>query len=131
MNIMFGEEIGKRCLVYIDDILVYGKTKEQHNENLRVIEEIIKNYGLKENRDKRVQCVEAVKFLGYEIELNKLKPSLDRSQGIVDFETPKNKRGLQRFLGMINFDRIFIKDINKELYSLYDLLRQENKFNWT
>jgi hypothetical protein len=57
MNYVLGNEIGKRCLMYIDDILVFGKNIQEHDENLKVVEKIIQRYGLKENLEKKVTCV--------------------------------------------------------------------------
>jgi hypothetical protein len=122
MNLLFKDHIGLRCLVYIDDILVYGRTVDEHNENLKIIEEIIDKYNLKENKDKRVTCSQKIVFLGYEIEKNKIKPTLIRAQGIMDFKIPNTKRGLQKFPGMINYDRMFLKDITSLTNPLYKML---------
>ena len=51
----------------------------------------MKQYGLIENRDKRVECKERIKFLGYEIEFNKVKPSVERAQGILEYGRPHSK----------------------------------------
>jgi hypothetical protein len=68
--------------------------------------------------------------LGYEIEHNKIRPTLKRAQGIVNFETPKNKKALQRFLGLANYDRMFIKNISEIAKPLYCLLSKENPYLW-
>lgn len=50
--LMFDGLIGKRCLVYIDDILVYGDTIEEHDENPRMVKLRIMSYGLTENKSR-------------------------------------------------------------------------------
>lgn len=76
MNLIFKEKIGNGVLVYIDDILVYGKTQQEHEDNFKYVLKVVNMYGLEENRDKRVECVEVMNFLGYEISENKIKPLL-------------------------------------------------------
>ncbi|KAG0440794.1 Transposon Ty3-G Gag-Pol polyprotein [Dictyocoela muelleri] len=110
MNLVLKGLIGVSCVVYIDDILVFGRNIKEHDENLNKVIERLSEYRLKENKEKRVERKENVKFLGYEIYFNKLKPSLDRAQGIIDYAVPRTKKELQRFLRMINYNRIFKKN---------------------
>jgi hypothetical protein len=131
MNLVFEKVIGKKCIVYIDDILVFGQSKSEHDENLAEILNIMNCYELKENRDKRIECVQKIEFLGYEIEFNKIRPSMSRAQGIVDFKRPETKRGLQKFLGMINYDRMFLKNITEETRPLYKLTMKDEKYIWS
>jgi hypothetical protein len=130
MTLMFKDVIGVKCIIYTDDILVFGKTKEEHDDNLAEILSIMNCYGLKENVDKRVTCQETVSFLGYKIQMNKISPDLNRAQGIIEYERPKTKKALQRFIGIINYDRMFVKNITEILSPLYNLLQKENKFEW-
>ena len=130
MNIIFAEIIGSKCLVYIDDILVFGETIYEHDQNLQIVLNILDKYGLVENENKRIECKEKIDFLGYRIEYNKLKPNLVRAQGIIDYPAPKSKKSLQRFLGMINYDRMFIEGITKILRPLYKLLTRGRKYEW-
>lgn len=55
---------------------------------------------------------------------------MNRSQGISDFESPNNIKSLQRFLGTLNYDPMFIKNITESLEPLYNLLKKDEKFNW-
>jgi hypothetical protein len=82
-------------LIYIDDILVFGKTIEEHNKNLSLVLQRLERYNLQENIVKRIMCVEKIKFLGYEISYNKVKPLLKRSQGIINYKEPKTKKELK------------------------------------
>lgn len=131
MNIIFNDLIEKNCLIYIDDILVFGETVEEHDESLKLVLNRIKEYGLQENLEKRKEKKEIIQFLGYELSLNKIKPLFSRAQGIIDYPKPKNKKALQRFLGMLNYDRAFIKNITEILKPLYDLLQKDFKFVWS
>ncbi|KAG0435658.1 Retrovirus-related Pol polyprotein from transposon 17.6 [Dictyocoela muelleri] len=123
------EFIGNKCFVYIDDILIFGKTEEEHDENLNDVLKRLKSFNLKINKEKSKFKQYEVKFLGYNISLNKIKPLLDRSEGIKNFPTPKNKRDLRKFIGMINYDRIFIPNLSERLKPFYEILEM-NSFKW-
>lgn len=90
----------------------------------------LEEFGLDENRSKRNERKECVNFLGVMISMNKIPPTYERSQGIVNFNEPKSKKDLQRFLGMINYDRNFLKNITENLKPLYTLLKKDEKFLW-
>jgi hypothetical protein len=81
--------------------------------------------------DKRIERVESLKFSGYRIRLNTLRPCLDRTQGIVDYKAPENRKELQKFLGTINYDRLFIKDLSGQLKPLYKLLSKDVRIRWS
>lgn len=102
MSIMLKGLINNICIGYIDDILIFGKSKESHDFNWNAVLKRLKEYGMIENNEKRIYMQEEVKFLGYRISYNSIKPSLDRAQAIIDYKTPTTKKELQRFLGIVN-----------------------------
>lgn len=131
MQLILKELLETCCVVYIDDILVYGETAEEHDENLKRVLARIKEFNLTENTEKRVEKVENIKFLGYDITFNKVKPTLERSQRITDYKSPASSKELQRFVGMINYDRHFVERLSSLLCPIYKLLSKEIKFSWT
>lgn len=108
MSIVLEGLIGEKCIVYIDDILIFGETIKKHDENLKLVLERINEYGLQENREKRIEGVIKINFLWYNIEMNKITPCTKHAEGIVNYQTPKNIKSLQRFLGALNYGRIFV-----------------------
>jgi hypothetical protein len=130
MNIILEGLIGKCCISYMDDILIFGENEESHDKNFSDVQRRLCMYGLIENFDKRVFRKECVKFLGYELSFNAIKPSNQRKEAIVKFPSPRNKRELQRFLGLLNYDRVFIQNLFGKFEPLYKLLRKETKWNW-
>ncbi|KAF9760719.1 Retrovirus-related Pol polyprotein from transposon 17.6 [Nosema granulosis] len=131
MQLILEDLLETACLVYIDDILVFGKNIEEHDRNLRKVLSRLKEYNLEENTDKRIERVESIKFLGYEISYNLVKPTLERAQGIMDYKSPETRKELQRFIGMINYDRHFVRGLSDLLAPLYKLQSKETKFVWT
>lgn len=93
---------------YLDDFLVFSRTKEQHENHLRQIFSRMRDYGVLVNTAKCVFGLPEVTFLGYTISEKGTKPLDNKVQAISDFPTPKTVRELRRFLGMINFYRRFI-----------------------
>ena len=85
---------------------------------------------MQENEEKRINRVEEINFLGYKISCNKIKAKLERSPGIRDFERPKNKKELQRFIGLINYDRQLISNLSKFAKPLLKLISKETRFLW-
>ncbi|KAG0439770.1 Retrovirus-related Pol polyprotein from transposon 17.6 [Dictyocoela muelleri] len=130
MNCMFNDLINKNCVVYIDDILIFGETYDEHDMNLKLILDRLDEFGLKENRDKRIERKQEISFLGYEISLNQVRPTQTRIQGILDYKIPKTRKELQRFIGMINYDRLFVKGLSIELKPFYKLVQKDQKFIW-
>ena len=121
--------IGKICYSYIDDILVFGKTKEEHNNNVNEVMKRLKTFGLKINEEKSKFCRQTVNFLGYQISKNEIRPNFDRAEAIIRFPKPHNLKTLRRFLGMTNYDRSFIPHFSIDAKPLYEILKTK-PFAW-
>ena len=130
MTLVLEGLIGKACLVYIDDILIFGKTETEHDDNFKRVLERLEKYGLKENIDKRCYKQREIEFLGYCIKNGRYEPKVGRAQGIVDYKRPANRKELQRFLGLLNYDRVFVKKLSEIALPLYGLLEKEKGYTW-
>ena len=108
---------------YIDDFLIASNNKNEHREHLKIIFERLNNYDVVINSAKSIFGVEEIKFLGYLINENGIKPLPDRVEVIKNFPKPKTIKDLRRYLGMINFYRRFIPGAAKILEPLNFLLK--------
>jgi hypothetical protein len=132
MNDIFQDMIAEgKIVVYIDDILVYTNTKE---ENIRLTRKVLKR--LKENDlfVKPEKCnfwEEEVEFLGMIVGRNGVKMQKDKVKAILDWPTPKSVKDVQRFMGLANYYRRFIKDFAKTARPLHDLVRKDKEWQWT
>lgn len=96
------------CFAYIDDILVVSQSHKDHLRHLEQFFERFSEYGVIINTSKCCFVQSEVNFLGYHISPKGTQPPTDRIKTLIDFEKPQTIKGLQRFLGMINFYRRFI-----------------------
>ena len=118
--------------VYIDDLLVFSDTPEQHLQHLESVFEILSANGLVVNRSKCVLGQTSLEFLGYSVSLEGVKPLEDRVAAIREVKPPTTVKELQRFLGMLNYYRRFIPKAAHHLYPLFDALKGKPKsLHWS
>jgi Reverse transcriptase (RNA-dependent DNA polymerase) len=96
-------------LIYLDDILIFSPSCSQHISHLHTVNSILTENGLHINPAKCVFAQEEVDFLGHHITLTGLTPLSSHVQPILSFPSPTDAKSLQRFLGMINFYRRFLR----------------------
>ena len=80
--------VGDKCLVHIDDILIFGRSIEEHNKNLDLFKQILEEHWPVINSDNAKERREHIEFLGYSITHNKIRPLKTRSIGIRNFPQP-------------------------------------------
>lgn len=130
MDKVLGEEIGKSCYVYVDDILVTGKSRKEHDENLtRVVSKLVKA-GIKGNRDKCEFGVQEIEFLGHKIKEDQIYPIKEKIDTIQEYNTPIDQEGIRRFLGLVNYYRKFIPRCAEYSAPLTTLLKKGEPFIW-
>ena len=127
MQLILKDHIPSKCVVYIDDILIFGRNKDEHDRNLELVTDRLEQYGLEINSDKMIVREKTVKFLGFEITQNKILPLRTRSEGIINFPIPSTQKQLRKFLGLLNYDRTFIKDLSSKVNPLYTLLERKTR----
>ena len=110
MTTVLGEIIWKEAVVYLDDILIFGKNKEEHLHRLERVMKRIDNAGLKVNPEKCLFMKEELKFLGHIINSDGIQTDKGKLEAIQNFERPKCIKNLRSFLGICNYYRKFIKN---------------------
>ena len=118
------------CVVYLDDILIYSKTKREHREHVHKILAKLKEAGLYTNTEKCEFNVEKTTFLGFIISADGIEMDPAKIRGILDWEILKSVKDVLYFLGFANFYRRFIKKYSKLCQPRFNLLRKpENQEN--
>ncbi|GAB7332949.1 hypothetical protein MBLNU13_g04654t1 [Cladosporium sp. NU13] len=101
------------CVVYLDDILVYSDTREQHVRDLRAVLERLRKFALYASWKKCKFFTDEVAFLGYTVSTAGVSMDRSRIATVEDWPTPSTFREVQVFLGFANFYRRFIKQYSK------------------
>jgi len=128
MNDLFWDLINQGDIaIFIDDILVVTDIEEGHNE---LVEEVLRR--LEENDlfvkpEKYRWKVREVEFLGVIIGSKGVVMQKEKIEGVLNWPTPKNVKKVQKFLGLANYYRRFIKDFTKTAAPLHVLVRKEQK----
>ena len=110
MHHMLEGIIFKGAIVYLDDILVYGKDQREHDERLKEVFTRIKDTGLRINPEKCEIYKEKLIFLGHTISQSGIETNTEKIKSIVEAQRPKCSKQLRSFLGLTNYYRKFIKD---------------------
>ena len=119
---------GTVCLM--DDILVYGATREEHDERLREVLQRLRDLGMTLNPEKCSFAKSSVKFLGHMIDSEGIKPDPDKVSAIEKFTTPSCIGDVRRFLGMINQLSKFSPHLSDMTKPIRELLVKENAWVW-
>lgn len=119
------------CLIYLDDILVYSKTFEDHLFHLRQVFERLRLANLKLKPSKCKFACPQVTYLGHVVSPEGIAPDADKISTVKEFPRPHNIKTVRSFLGLANYYRRFIKDFSKTAAPLNKLLRKDQKFVWT
>lgn len=130
MNTVLTGLQGLQCFVYLDDIVIYANSIQDHEIKLRNIFERLDKNNLKLQLDKCEFMRKEVAYLGHVITENGVKPNPDKIQVIKNFPTPKNQKDIKSFLGLVGYYRRFIKDFSTITKPLTKLLKKETQFNW-
>ena len=110
MNNILQPVIGKICLVYLDDIIVFSKSAEEHVENLKTIFDLLEKANLRLKLEKCKFMQSSVDYLGHVISADGVAPNPEKIEAILNFKRPRTVRELQSFLGLASYYRRFIKD---------------------
>ena len=94
-----------------DDILIWGKNKDEHNVRLEQVLERSRKVGLKLNRNKLKIMTSQVPYIGHLLTANGLKPDPSKVRAVQQMPSPADKPALLRFFGMVNYMSKFIPNL--------------------
>ena len=120
---------GNQCI--LDDMLISGKTDEEHLENLESVLKRLQDAGLKANKEKCVFFKDRVQFCGHEIDKEGLHKTREKIEAVVNAPRPENVSQLRSFLGLVNYYNRFLPNASSVLQPLHQLLEQNSKWQWT
>ena len=128
MNIVFKKYLDKFIIVFIDDILIYSKTQEEHAEHLKIALEILRNEKLYAKFSKCEFWLQEVQFLGHVVNKEGIKVDPANIEAVMNWERPKTPTEVRSFMGLAGYYQRFVQDFAKIATPLTKLTRKNEKF---
>lgn len=114
----------------VDDVLVYGHTKDEHDANLGAMLKRTRETGVKLNPEKSIICIQEVRYFGHRLTQDGKKPSPEKVKAIKEMEPPRNKPELETIQEMINYLAMFTPRLSEVNVPRCQLLKQNSEFVW-
>lgn len=124
------EFLNEFCVAYLDDILIYSNTLEEHHAHVRRVLKRLKDWDLQVDVDKCDFHVKETKFLGVIVGTEGLRMDPSKIESITNWESPKSVRDVRSFLGFANFYRRFIQGFSAKAKPLTRLTGKDVPFIW-
>ena len=131
MNRVFEEYLDKFVIVFIDDILVYLQSKEDHEQHLRLVLQRLKEKQLYAKFKKCEFWLEKVVFLGHVVSKDGIMVDPAKIESVSQWQKPKNVSEVRSFLGLAGYYRRFVEGFAKIALPMTQLTRKNHKFLWT
>ncbi|WKA08935.1 hypothetical protein VitviT2T_026617 [Vitis vinifera] len=131
MTKIFKPLIGHTVEVYIDDIVVKSKIRDEHVLHLQEVFHLLRKYGMKLNPSKCAFGISAGKFLGFMVSQRGIEVSPDQVKAVIETPPPRNKKELQRLTGKLVALGRFIARFTDELRPFFLAIRKAGTNGWT
>ncbi|XP_062021178.1 uncharacterized protein LOC133737687 [Rosa rugosa] len=131
MNQVFQDYLDKFVVVYLDDIVVYNSTLEEHVEHLKLVFQQLRDNQLYVKSEKCSFAQVTIKFLGHIIERGRIRMDMEKVEAIKEWRNPKNVKELRSFLRLANYYRRFIENYSKKTTPLTELLKKGVTWDWS
>lgn len=130
MNKVFSPYLDKFVVIFIDDILVYSKNEEEHEEHLRIVLQTLRQEKLYARYNKCEFWLKSISYLGHIIS-GGVSVDLSKITAVKDFSVSKIVSEVKSFVGMTGYYQSFAKNFSKIAALLTKLTRKGEKFIWT
>ena len=131
MNRVFSPYLDKFVIVFIEDILVYSGSPEEHEEHLRIVLQILRKRQLYSKFSKCQFWLDKIAFLGHVILAEGISVDPQKIEAIVNWKPPTNVSEVRSFLGWAGYYRKFVERFLKIATPLTNLLKKDQKFEWS
>jgi hypothetical protein len=118
-------------VIFIDDILIFSKTEEEHAEHIRIVLQKLCDHRLYAKFSKCEFWLKQVSFLGHVLSENGVAVDPSKVKDVLEWEQPKNVKDIQSFLGLAGYYRRFIENFSKISKPMTELLKKGVPFKWS
>jgi ribonuclease HI len=130
MNKVFIEYLDTFVVVFIDDILVFSRSEEEHEEHLRLVLQKLREHQMYAKFSKCDFWLKEVSFLGHIITNGGIAVDLSKVRDVLNWSLPNNVPEIRSFLGLVGYYCRFIEGFSKIVKPLTTLLEKGKEFKW-
>lgn len=130
-NILRTRNLSNFSVNYLDDIIVFSRSFDEHVKHVQQIIDAIFDAGFRLNFQKCNFAMHEIRYLGHVISGDSVRPLQDNLVAINSFPVPSSRKNVRQFLGKINFYRKFIQNSSFLLEPFHNLLRKNVPFSWS
>ena len=130
MNQTFADMLDKSVLCFLDDILIFSRTEEEHMQHLRTVLTRLRDQDLYVKSSKCAFMQREVSFLGHRIGADGLRVAPDKIGAVRQWPQPSSVTEVRSFLGLANFYRRFVRDYSRIALPLTELTKDTVKWQW-
>ncbi|WVZ75758.1 hypothetical protein U9M48_023790 [Paspalum notatum var. saurae] len=131
MNSVFMNELDKFVVVFIDDILIYSKNEEKHEEHLWIVLTRLREHKLYAKFSKCAFWLKEVSFLGHILSEKGVAVDPSKVKSVLNWKQPETITEIRSFLGLAGYYRRFIKDFSKTAKPMTSLTKKNAKYSWS
>jgi hypothetical protein len=128
MNLVFMSELNQFVVVFIDDILVYSKSMEEHEDHLRFVLQRLWEHQLYAKFSKCKFWIKEVPFLGHVVSPEGIVVNPGKVKEVLEWKPPMTVSEVRSFLGLVGYYRRFIPSFSKIVKPITELLKKGNKY---
>jgi hypothetical protein len=130
INDVLAPYLDRFCTAYVDDMLIYSDTFEEHQKHVNLVLEAFEKAGLHLKPEKCEFHYQEVKYLGLIISTEGIKMDPEKITAVQDWEAPRNLKDVRAFLGFANFYHRFVRNYSKIIQPLTLLTQKGVAFAW-
>jgi hypothetical protein len=127
-NSVFMPELDQFVVVFIDDILIYSKSMEEHEDHLQIVLQCLREHQLYDKFRKCELWIKEVPFLGHVVSPNGIMVDPSKVKEVLDWKSPMTVFEVRSFFGLASYYRRFILNFSKITKPVTELLKKENKY---
>ncbi|XP_052728431.1 uncharacterized protein LOC128195237 [Vigna angularis] len=131
MNRIFRPYLDKFVVVFIDDILIYSKSFDEHEDHLRIVLGVLREKELYAKKSKCEFWMKEIQFLGHVVSAGGISVDPAKVKAVLDWESPRSVTEVRSFVGLAGYYRRFIEGFSKIVAPLTYLTRKDQPFAWT